>query len=87
MPNNFIIPKITMTFTEKISKETAAEIKRVEDYLNSLRKLQTAIDPQPKKRKYTKSKPLPFAEEISPKVHVIQFKENFFPEVNRVYYE
>lgn len=57
-----------------ISKETAAEIRRVEDYLNSLRQLQVAIDPHLKKRKYTKLKKAgvpniaQFVEEIRPEV-------------------
>lgn len=89
MSDNLIIPKITITFTEKISSETAAEIKRVEDYLNSLRQLQNAIDPQPKKRKYTKRKkalaptlaqfPYQFTENIRPEVPIFQVKENFIP--------
>lgn len=58
---------------EKISFQTAAEIARVENYLNSLRKLQAVLDPKYKKRKYTKRKkaltpnPAQSTEEVRPK--------------------
>lgn len=52
---------------ESLKDETTEEIKRVENYLNSLRKLQNAIDPPRKKRKYTKRHPLPFTPKSVPK--------------------
>lgn len=86
--SEFLIPKITMTLIEKIGNETAAEIKRVEDYLNSLRKLQVAIDPQPKKRKYTKRKkaltPKPVFAEIRTGVPIYSKGYNTNYEITRI---
>jgi hypothetical protein len=69
---------------EKISSEVAAEIARVENYLNSLRKLQAVLDPPPRKRKYTKRKKAlspnlaQYTDEILPKVIPLIAKEGYY---------